>query len=396
MTNHKQTIQRIKQKLAEQACTLNPPLSMEKIKKFEETFGVDLPEELVAFYTEVSDGLDEMYDGFKLLPLGEWDVVQEMLTLEFPFEEAWIWEDEDLDELAEQAEQMESACYGNITLLDYGSGQSFGIIVNGKERGNIWAFAEVGIQPLEPRMDFLAWFERWLDGESFFEENGENDETQSKPHQNADSDLSSVKIGDIISFSGYDWCVLDVREDTALIITENIVSRRAYNKKRVPVTWETCDLRKYLNGEFLGKVDKSRIAPQTIQNPDNLWYETTWYGTKAKGGNPTQDSVFVLSLEEVDYYFGNSGDYENKRRKKVDYPNTKEFVSADNGDYFLNIHDSKRATKLEECWWLRSPGHCGETAAFVCGDGTINVSGRPVEYDDAGVRPALWVKQGER
>jgi len=47
--------------------------------------------------------------------------------------------------------------------------------------------------------------------------------------------------------------VLDVQGDKALMITKDVIEKRPYNVQDTDVTWETCDLRKYLNGEFLQK-----------------------------------------------------------------------------------------------------------------------------------------------
>jgi hypothetical protein len=189
-----------------------------------------------------------------------------------------------------------------------------------------------------------------------------------------------MQLGNKIEFGKYEWHVLDVREDKALIITEDVVEQRQYHDKYTDITWETCDLRKYLNGEFLGKFDSERIATTINKNADNLWYGSN-------GGDDTQDKIFLLSLEEVDYYFGNSGDYTNKRRKDG---NGK---SKSDGYYLSNNYDSSRVAKNgkgEACWWwLRSPGIHGIRAAGVGGGGRVRVSGSGVSYYYGGVRPAL-------
>ncbi|MDR0474164.1 MAG: DUF6273 domain-containing protein, partial [Treponema sp.] len=61
------------------------------------------------------------------------------------------------------------------------------------------------------------------------------------------------KINSIIRFGGYTWRVLDVQGGEALIITEEVIEQRKYNNVYKDVSWETCDLRKYLNGGFLRK-----------------------------------------------------------------------------------------------------------------------------------------------
>ena len=40
---------------------------------------------------------------------------------------------------------------------------SYNLIVTGKCRGEVWDFADVGVQPCCERQDFLGWFELWLD-----------------------------------------------------------------------------------------------------------------------------------------------------------------------------------------------------------------------------------------
>ena len=194
-------------------------------------------------------------------------------------------------------------------------------------------------------------------------------------------------IGDIIPFGGMDWRVLDVQGNKALIITENVIEQRPYNMEPKAATWETCTLRKYLNGELYAKFskeDQERITETRISNPDNLWYGT-------KGGADTTDKVFLLSLEEVDKYFGDSGDYLNKNRKK--YIDGK-LVPANDGFGFSNANDSERIAKYDNkasFWWLRSPGLFSVGAACVYIDGYVFVYGIGAIRDSGGVRPALYL-----
>jgi len=195
-----------------------------------------------------------------------------------------------------------------------------------------------------------------------------------------------------LQFGNYRWRVLDVQSDKALLITEDVIEKRPYNVKYAGVTWETCTLRKYLNGEFLQKFtgeEQGKIAETRIGNPDNLWYGTS-------GGSNTTDKIFLLSLEEVDRYFGNSGDYQQKRLKK--YKNGR-WIADSYGSVFSNVHDSDRQAKFNNgaCWWwLRSPGDISNYAAYVgtvgfVGVYGIHVYGDHVRSDSGGVRPALWL-----
>jgi hypothetical protein len=103
-----------------------------------------------------------------------------------------------------------------------------------------------------------------------------------------------IPSGGKIRFGEYDWYVLDRQDDRALILTEKVIDTRAYHDQEVEVTWETCDLRKYLNGEFynsFGESDRARIIKVTKENNDNPWYGTN-------GGNPTTDGIFLLSIDK--------------------------------------------------------------------------------------------------
>ena len=93
----------------------------------------------------------------------------------------------------------------------------------------------------------------------------------------------------------------------------------------------------------------------------------------------------MLSLEEADKYFGDSGDYRNGD-KKDDW-------------YFSNEHDNDRRATYNGSsawWWLRSPGDFSFSAAHVYPDGVVHVSGVNVgiDYGGGGVRPALWLNLG--
>jgi len=196
--------------------------------------------------------------------------------------------------------------------------------------------------------------------------------------------LPALKIGSIIPFGKYKWRVLDLQSGKALIITEDIIEARPYNTYDNIVTWETCTLRKYLNNDFLqifSIKEQEKIIETKIRNSHNMWY------VAGNGCNDTSDKIFLLSLDEVDIYFGNSGDYQNKRRKGFNGE------YQDNGYLFSNIYNNNRvAMNNNRNWWLRSSGTTNLSAATVYNDGVVNVSGSEVNWSSGGVRPALWLK----
>ena len=202
--------------------------------------------------------------------------------------------------------------------------------------------------------------------------------------------VSPSPIGSIVKFGDYDWRVLelDAQNNKMLLLSENILEQRAYHPCYGRVTWENSMLRQYLNSEFINDfsaVDRSIILETKISNPDNLWYGTD-------GGNDTLDKIFVLNIEEADRYFGDSGDYLNKRRKE--YAEGK-WTADDDGWLLSNIHDGSRVAKHNgsaSFWWLRSPGYSDCTVAYVSTPGNILLNGDRVCIGRGGVRPALWVK----
>ena len=200
-----------------------------------------------------------------------------------------------------------------------------------------------------------------------------------------------VEIGEVIQFGKYNWLVLDIKDGKALIIAENAVEPNIYEFMLTDVTWETSFLRGYLNDRFLQNFtaeEQSRIAETQIKNPDNLWYGTP-------GGADTNDKIFLLSIEEADKYFGDSGDYLNKKRKS--WKDGEGFEEKENGRTLSNTHDDERAAILDygpTWWWLRSPGANNLCAACVNIGGSIDVSGRDVDamnHEMGGVRPVLWL-----
>ena len=187
--------------------------------------------------------------------------------------------------------------------------------------------------------------------------------------------LANAKAGDIVhlgtvSFTYYGraggafsedigWRVLAVEGGRALVISEGIIDNRIYNVQYEAVTWEGCDLREWLNGDFydgLPEGMKEGALTTQVVNDDNPDYGTP-------GGNGTSDKVFPLSIGEAEKYFSNDDDREATYKGEAGW------------------------------WWLRSPGGHTGYAASVHGGGNIHDYGSYVS-NNHGVRPALWLSLG--
>jgi len=206
---------------------------------------------------------------------------------------------------------------------------------------------------------------------------------------NSSKNSNAPKVDDLYHFGEHDWHVLDVQNGQALLLSVEILKQKPYNKKHGDI-WGDCTLRTYLNDKFFNKfsqADRIRIVETKIITKANLWYG---HGMPDKDtGNVTTDKIFLLNLEEVDYYFGNSGDYHNQKfKQKYEW----QLFGSDNTLIISNIHNLSRIASYSyqySHWWLRSSGKSGYVA-YVETDGSVNVYGKSSK-DESGVRPALWI-----
>ncbi|MDR3314541.1 MAG: DUF6273 domain-containing protein [Oscillospiraceae bacterium] len=193
----------------------------------------------------------------------------------------------------------------------------------------------------------------------------------------------------IVHFGGYDWIVLAVEDDRALLLSQYTLKENAnYNFVIKETTWEDCSLRQYLNGEFLNSfpaAERSRILSVSNKNEDNQ-------RTGADGGNTTTDNIFLLSISEVVQYFGDSGALSSVTMPKDDtdaissyystmYRNNPENFRLD--DQYNEARRAISANLVPSEWWLRSPG------TYVDQLGYIQFHGFSQVY--IGVRPAFWL-----
>lgn len=70
------------------------------------------------------------------------------------------------------------------------------------------------------------------------------------------TELGNLEPGNIFNYGGVDWMVLDKDEESALCLARDILFEQPFDKKNSN-NWETSTLRKYLNGELLGKMIES-------------------------------------------------------------------------------------------------------------------------------------------
>jgi len=201
----------------------------------------------------------------------------------------------------------------------------------------------------------------------------------------------NVTVGGIVTFGQYEqedvffhekdpieWIVLAKHKGRYLLISKYGLDCKPYHHEKTDITWENCDLRKWLNDDFINaaftKEEQNKIQQVTIHNPNNATFGTP-------GGNPTRDKVFLLSLYEAKRLFKND---ETRICKSTTY-------AKDQG--------AKAKDDSGNCWWwLRSPCVFLDCLPeFVSGTAEVSCDGSV--GDDVGsfvnmgscVRPALWV-----
>ena len=192
-------------------------------------------------------------------------------------------------------------------------------------------------------------------------------------------EISDIKVGSFITYGRYfqdsdnakspiEWLVLDVKGNEALLISRYALDCKQYHSGG-SITWEDCDLRKWLNSDFLKSAfsneESERILVSKLRNDNNPKCGTP-------GGNDTKDRIFCLSIAEAEQYFSSD---EDRQCRPTAY-------AIKHGAYVKN-----------DCcfWWLRSPGGSPDCATGVDSDGALSLYGYGVYNVCDAVRPALRI-----
>ncbi len=226
---------------------------------------------------------------------------------------------------------------------------------------------------------------------SSLEDYKDSQEKANSIHNNLNNEekLKIATVGDHVFFGAYEqdgnssngkedieWLVLARENNRVLVISEKALDCQPYNEEWESVTWETCTLRKWLNGSFINsafsEAERAMIPTVTVSADKNPEYSTN-------PGNATQDKVFLLSITEAEKYFTTD---EARRCVPTEY-------AIDQGAWTSD--DYTKNGEATCWWWLRSPGYDQNRAAGVDDDGDVGEYGGSVGYDIIAVRPALWI-----
>ena len=168
------------------------------------------------------------------------------------------------------------------------------------------------------------------------------------------------------------WKVLSVEGDCALLITkQSIISVNSSAFYNDMGTWDKSKIRKWLNKSFLSAAftesEQKLIKKVSHSTPKNPF-------TKKDGGKDTQDSVFLLSFDEVEKYIPEEKDRE-----------------AEMTEYAETHHQEKNLKYKDQIFWetrtIGGKDGMGSIAVFHNGKGYCDGA----HYGYYTLRPAIWV-----
>lgn len=196
--------------------------------------------------------------------------------------------------------------------------------------------------------------------------------------------IISIHPGDVVKYGRYDqdanfdngpepveWRVLEVDGTRALLISVYGLDSHYYQNDKSWITWEECELREWMNAEMywtlFNEEEQAKVLLSTVSPDKNPEYKTN-------PGNPTEDHLFLLSIQEAKKYFASNQD---RQCKPTAYAN------------FSGVFDG---TPNGMCWWwLRTPGAHESKAAVVYHTGSIINYGSEAMHPRYVVRPVFWM-----
>ena len=183
------------------------------------------------------------------------------------------------------------------------------------------------------------------------------------------------KYGELVEFGHWpkntpiQWRCYSDTPGRMLLISLNSIDCFAYNNQLESCTWETSDLRAWLNTTFLENAftdeEKKKIILTTFECEDNPKYLT-------KGGNSCTDYISIPSLHEVYYYLK---------------PTNQHIKGATNYAITQGVFFNKE--NLHSTYWLRTPGYHNTGACVVDTFGYISRSGNGVNDNTNGSTTAI-------
>lgn len=172
-------------------------------------------------------------------------------------------------------------------------------------------------------------------------------------------DFLAYQPGNKVIFGEYNgqplsWTVLKTEGYRCMLFADDVLEYRYFHEFRRGVAWNDCDLRKWLNRDFLDTAfsfqEKLKIQIQKLDND----FDPRWAG---HNGPDTKDKIYVFSDVEM-----------------------------------LEFMPTEEDRAINKWWWLRGHGGSDLSQKAICPDGVIYYNGIDVCNTDVAVRPVMWIK----
>ena len=180
------------------------------------------------------------------------------------------------------------------------------------------------------------------------------------------------------------WKVLNNDGESLFLMTDQAIDCKSYHETEDNITWEKCNLRTWLNGNFYASAfdenEQSAIVEQELVNEDNA-YEYT------DGGNDTKDKVYLLSLSDAcDPVYGYCSSPFTGSASRWQQPTDYTFVR---GAY---TYSSNNTGGNQNCWWwIRTPGESQKKAVKIGDDGNVGKLGSWCDTPTMSVCPVVKI-----
>lgn len=179
-----------------------------------------------------------------------------------------------------------------------------------------------------------------------------------------------------------EWTILAKEGNKVFITTNFAIDSNSYTTEDAEgYTWDKSTIRKWLNDDFLKNAFTEEEQKSIIKT--HLLPEIANEETTTVKANPTDDKVFLMSIEEANRYMPATEEEEAKKNRvnsRKLYP-TQYAISR--GIYTVSTG----------CcwWWLRDVSINGNTGINVRTNGIINAGDNSFTSNVGGIRPCMWL-----
>ncbi|MBQ9358184.1 MAG: hypothetical protein IJT95_01425, partial [Abditibacteriota bacterium] len=214
----------------------------------------------------------------------------------------------------------------------------------------------------------------WTVAFALFSQLGDQKDSRSMAYKSFENLLNKAETGDIVCFGTFEqdnnasngkeaieWYLLKFKDYVQLVSVYGLEAR-PYSASEDTGTWESCSLRKYLNGEFLN----SSFTPAEQDLISSWGIENGKGKNNTPGGGKTEDKIIILSADEA-----------------------KSIFSGDNTRKCYSVPDREKGEAAP--FWVRTPGSGRNKAAYVDAKGKLNTGGAVITESGYLVRPSLYI-----